>query len=428
MRTHKILKHWEFHTDSIHSLYVNEGFNKILSGSRNGEVYLTDLTMGCYCNLTKKQGIITSLFMSSSTNILLSTSQGELHEIKMKKNKITYAKKSIEDDYNENKKNKSGKKIPVITASPQKINEKMTQNQNFKRIIPKLFNSSNGQNSEHFSIHVKSKEEVSKYHLMKNKVYLICETKEKAIFYNILKLNRMHELKLNGNLTFDKLIEVISSYDLVNLKSWLHVDIKLGVPTLIFTKENTFSNPYDFDVDYLEKIIENTNSFTRTSNYFSIKFNEKNSFMNASSLTTTQSTSHPKLSSSNLALEKSGSASFKNTMKNTLSESCGEIVLKNIFSNWINQKSKIYKPFFEESFWDTRDWIKNNLLNFDTFKNSKDINNSNFINKTNSNTFFVFSTSDGEVTLSCYNDEIPLDYKLPIFIKDYIKPVNKLNS
>jgi hypothetical protein len=420
MRTHKILKHWEFHTDSIHSLYVNEGFNKILSGSKNGEVYMTDMTIGCFCKLTKKQGIITSLFMDSSTNILVSTSQGELHQIKIKKDEMAYPSKSLDHKENENIKIKNVKSISV---SPQINSEKPKHIENFKKSIPKFLQCTNSQNCEQYSMTVKSKEEVSKYHLMKNKVYLICETKEKAIFYNILKLHRIHELKLGGNTTFEKLVDIISSYDSVNLKSWFQVDIKLGVPTLIFQKEIFNNNALDFDVEFLEKIIEDTNSFTRNSSNFIIKFNGHNSF-NSSSLTTTQSSPYPKLSSSIVTLEKSGSSSFKTTMKISASESCGEIVIKNIFSKWISQKSKIYKPFFDESFWDTRDWIKNNLLNFDPYKDSKDKINLNFINKNNTKIFFVFANLDEEITLSSYNDVIPHDYKLPKFIRDFLKPVN----
>lgn len=80
MHTHKVLKNWEFHTDSIHSLFINQGFNKILTGSRNGEIYMTDLSRGCYVKLDKLNEPITCLAMNNNFDIIACTSQSKILE------------------------------------------------------------------------------------------------------------------------------------------------------------------------------------------------------------------------------------------------------------------------------------------------------------------------------------------------------------
>jgi hypothetical protein len=80
MHTHKVLKNWEFHQDSVHSLFINPGFNKILSGSRNGEIYMTDLSRGCFCKIDKVNEPITSLAMNNNFDILACTSQSKIFE------------------------------------------------------------------------------------------------------------------------------------------------------------------------------------------------------------------------------------------------------------------------------------------------------------------------------------------------------------
>lgn len=78
--THKVLKNWEFHTDSVHSLFVNDTFTKILTGSKNGEIFLTDLSRSVFCKIDTVNEPITSLAMSDNLEIYAATSQNKLFE------------------------------------------------------------------------------------------------------------------------------------------------------------------------------------------------------------------------------------------------------------------------------------------------------------------------------------------------------------
>ena len=105
---------------------------------------------------------------------------------------------------------------------------------------------------------VEFNEEIVKYHIMKNKIYLITENlKKKVAIYNLMKLSKIHEFP-DSNL--ENIVEILSKYDNVTLKSWFTMDIKLGTICISFLRDNSFNNPLNFHVDYLEKIIDKLNS------------------------------------------------------------------------------------------------------------------------------------------------------------------------
>jgi hypothetical protein len=80
MYTHKVLKNWEYYQDSVQSLFINNNFNRMLTGSKSGEIYLTDLPRSCYCKIEKVGQPITSLAMNSNSDILASTADSKLYE------------------------------------------------------------------------------------------------------------------------------------------------------------------------------------------------------------------------------------------------------------------------------------------------------------------------------------------------------------
>src|SRR4051812_137081 len=84
MHTHKVLKNWDFHQDSIHCLHVNDSFSKVLTGSRSGEIFLTDLSKNFFCRIDKLNEPITALSMSSSLDIYAATSNNKLMEYRFK--------------------------------------------------------------------------------------------------------------------------------------------------------------------------------------------------------------------------------------------------------------------------------------------------------------------------------------------------------
>jgi len=86
---HKILKNWDFHTDAIHSLYVNDYFTKLITGSRNGELYLTDITKNCYCAIDQlKNESILSITMNENSQVLVGTDKSKL--VQYVKNNLIY--------------------------------------------------------------------------------------------------------------------------------------------------------------------------------------------------------------------------------------------------------------------------------------------------------------------------------------------------
>lgn len=99
--------------------------------------------------------------------------------------------------------------------------------------------------------------EITKYHLMKNKFYIITEdTKKKVTIYNIMKLSKVYEY---SNTKIEDVINIFENYDKFKLKQWFTVDIKLGTLSITFLKDSCFSNPLNFDTEYLEKILQKVN-------------------------------------------------------------------------------------------------------------------------------------------------------------------------
>jgi WD40 repeat protein len=85
---HKVIKSWDFHKDSINCLFINENFSKILTGSINGELYLTDLSRNAYSLIDnlENQSII-SVSMNQNFEIFASTDKNRVYNY-VRKNKI----------------------------------------------------------------------------------------------------------------------------------------------------------------------------------------------------------------------------------------------------------------------------------------------------------------------------------------------------
>lgn len=248
INTHKVLKNWEFHQDSIHSITTNDNFTRVLTGSRTGEIYLTDLSRGCYCLIDKTNEPITSLALNKNNEIYAATSQNKLIEYKIKINK-----KSKQNSVNlsNNTTNNSSSNTEKIGLVKKLVNDKI-------ELSTYITDFSN---------------EIVKFHLMKNKIYILCLTSNKKLMiYNVIKLSKIAEFEVNNYTTFEKLIEILDKIDQYTLKSWFSVDIKLGVLTITFQSDNFFVNPLNFDFEYLEKVLDKTENFSKNANLSSLKF------------------------------------------------------------------------------------------------------------------------------------------------------------
>jgi WD40 repeat protein len=100
---HRVLKNWEFHNDSIFSLSVSDNFTKIVTGGRNGEIFLTDLAKGVYTKVDNVRDQITSVAIKTSGEfaIYASSAGNKLYEY------VNLVKLVFEEETNLNKKNRN---------------------------------------------------------------------------------------------------------------------------------------------------------------------------------------------------------------------------------------------------------------------------------------------------------------------------------
>jgi hypothetical protein len=259
--------------------------------------------------------------------------------------------------------------------------------------------------------------EIIKSHLMKNKIYILCASKTKLCIYNIMKLKKIAEFQISNTLTFEKMIEILDKFDQTTLKSWFSMDVKLGVISLTFN-ENLFVNQYNFDQDFLEKVIEKTNSFQKNLN---IEFKFVNEVLgnSPSQINFSQSINtrnndfkNEKITQENFS---NSMPNYKKMIPNTMvdkTNSCGLYLVNLIFKNYCYKISKDYFNFYNTNFWDTRDYLKIDLERF----NQED---SNF-------KLFVYTTFENQIFIGEYVNDIPKDnFKMTAFLNESLQVVNK---
>lgn len=424
MHTHKVLKNWDFYQDSVQSVCINDTFTKMLTGSRNGDLYLTDIPRSCFCKIDNLREPVISLAMSNSKdrnkeiNIFASTAGNKLYEYKFSVGGCKSIKKEKEKSLQNSPNSKKINKNTVEHKSP--IN---SISEHFKGYLYEFNN------------------EIIKFHLMKNKIYVLCATKNKLMLYNIMRLRKIAEFQLTNNLTFEKMIEILDKFDQNTLKTWFIIDIKLGVLTVTFKNENLFNNQYNFDDEYLEKVIDKTNSFTK-SVPIDFKFLKDDSSLNNSSINNHtmsmnmtsnvgKKSSYDKndkqayLSSTTLSVNRKNQMSLTLDKSTTSGYSLVKVIFENLYSNVLNK----YLSFYEENFWDTRDYLKSELMKTGS-KSNIEVNLNQTQGKVKSLTsninFFIYSVIENQIHCGPYSDDLNSDeFKLPLFIKD-ILPIPNL--
>lgn len=214
---------------------------------------------------------------------------------------------------------------------------------------------------------------------MKNKIYIFCLSANGRFYiYNILKCEKIFELSLQEdyNTNFNKMVEALNQYDIVTLKSWFSVDIKLGAITLNFNRNNCFSNAFNFDPDYFEKIIEKTDNLRNliSPKYFSFSINPEDLSANQTmTQMNNKNFSSPNLDNNN----KSGlsnknslpnsnldnpSSSFNNTNKSAIAstklgnngENLGRCFIKSLFDTFVNDVLLEIKEYLQKNFYDRK--------------------------------------------------------------------------
>jgi len=84
------LKNWEFHSDTVSSIFINETNNQMLTASRNGEIILTDINRGCFMKIDNVKESVTSIGMNSNLDIIVTTSGSKLYEYVSKSLKLIF--------------------------------------------------------------------------------------------------------------------------------------------------------------------------------------------------------------------------------------------------------------------------------------------------------------------------------------------------
>lgn len=283
--------------------------------------------------------------------------------------------------------------MPEPSPFSRKNNIKTPDNyHNEENRIPKIVNNLNNrkQKTPNFSSsYIEFSNEIVKYQLMKNKIYLFCLSADgKFLIYNILKCEKIFELSLQEdfNTNFNKMVEALSIYDTVTLKSWFSVDIKLGAITLSFNRNNCFQNSFNFDADYFEKIIDKTQNLRNLTSpkYFSFLINSTDNINQTSSQLNSKNLSLPNLdnknNNSNLIIKDSlNNNSLSGNIPN-LSNSLGNrketginsmklgdftnlglSFIKSLFDTFVNDVLLEIKEFLKKNFYDSKRLLNTNF-------------------------------------------------------------------
>jgi hypothetical protein len=279
--------------------------------------------------------------------------------------------------------------------------------------------------------------ETTKYHLMKNKIYLLCQENRKLVIYNVLKLKKIAEWDLskkqNENLNFDTILEILNKHDQTTLKSWFTIDIKLGIPTLTFKQDNLFANQMNFDFDYLEKILEKTNFLSNLKNaQIDFKFTDE---MNSSNISTNLNTvsqnqlsqtfnSDSKFSSKEKSFNHTSNSlniKYQKKLSVNLNNSCGSVFIKNILNKYFDIIFNKYTNFFETNFYDTRNTLKKEMSKLES--EIKLDNVSNYADEVSD--YFIFSIIDNNISVGPYKSDLftNLKFRRPNFLKEIVKLV-----
>lgn len=76
----KFIYNLEYHNSSIHSLFINNDFDKMITGSIDGKIYINDFQIGNYALFDEIDDCILDIQMNESENqIITSSRNGKLY-------------------------------------------------------------------------------------------------------------------------------------------------------------------------------------------------------------------------------------------------------------------------------------------------------------------------------------------------------------
>ena len=377
----KIMFDLEYHKGNISCFYVNNNFNKIISGSINGEIYINDLNVQKYSLLNNIENPVLDIqFNDLENQILFSSSNGNLYIYDF----YTIFKNNV----NINKENDNNNKKKV-----NQENKKKKENIILNKI---QLNSINEKNEFGKYCNI-VKEEIEQFYLMKNKIYVIFKYKDSDLgyIYNLLTLKKIKNRK---GITYNEYIKKLQEIDKETLNSWCNIDIKTGYLNIILYNEKCFNNDIkNLNINFVEEIIKREFSIISSNDlYLDMNNNNNGNDKNNKKMERTKKRVYANNSSRKNVKENFGNFIIKNLAVIILNENMN-FILKNYFRTEINNYD-LYKYFYKSEI----DELINdeNLINYDDYF-------INFCDK-EKNTFFYLNSNNNKLI------------KIPSFVFTYL--------
>lgn len=245
----KLILNCTCNKSSVVSLYVNEAFNKVITGNIEGEIHVFDLPSKQYSKMDDVSSAVLDVTMSDDNGfICASTRDGRVLFYNLKAN-------DNEDD-------------DVVVAYSQ---DKVIQLEEHKGFY--------GAKYEYVA-----RGEIKDYTLTKNKCYVIAKYDDDNKFdvFNIVKGRKLPIKQHKANITYKELTEYVAlkEKECASVSSWCNVDIKLGTLTITLNNTKCLDN---------DMTLTNANAFENwvQSNNSELNFNSQKS-SNANTNTNTK--------------------------------------------------------------------------------------------------------------------------------------------
>ena len=315
----KYIYNFDYHKSGVNSIFINKDFNKMITGSIDGEIYINDFELENYALFDTLNDCILDIAMNEKEDqIITSSRNGKLYIYDLFDNE-----KDELDNYSED--------------FIGKIHLDIDENKKICNI---------------------TKEEIIEYKLMNNKIYSIVKYKDDDGNGAVINLLNLKTVSNSDKYTFQTLDKKLHEIDKNNLNSWCTLDIKTGFLNLTLYEDKCFENDISkINLNCIEKIIKMNFSIISDSQLFLIDKQKKNSIVKNGSESSTNSKKHKSINSTNLGkMERSNLSNslIKNNSirnnENKIENTFGNYIIKNIIGKIIYEKIKIIcKTLFENS-------------------------------------------------------------------------------
>ena len=349
----KFIYNLEYHNSSIHSLFINNDFDKMITGSIDGKIYINDFQIGNYALFDEIDDCILDIQMNESENqIITSSRNGKLYIYDLYEKEKSYINYNLDNSIG---------KIPLIEEENRKVCE-ISQN------------------------------EISEYKLMNNKIYTIIKYKNKNIDGGIYNLLKMKFIKDSKNSSYKSLVKKLNEIDNKNLESWCNLDIHTGcLKMTLFENKCFLNNISKLDLNYIENIIKKNFAInSNTKLYFDENKVIKIPIQNGKKDKNSELKKQSSLSSLEKMEKKNKNIIPKTFVKQNeekIFKTFGHFIFKNINTSLFIEKLLNFTKLLFENY--SEEKVKNDYFEFFEKNDDNDIDNL-FINVSIKNTVYSF--------------------------------------